>query len=49
MATRPARLTTPSQASNALDLSLQFGDFAQLKAHRAALPRAAVKLSLIHI
>ena len=43
MATRPARLTTPSQASNALDLSLQFGDFAQLAAHRAALPRATVQ------
>ena len=43
MATRPARLTTPSQATNALGLSLQFGDFAQVAAHRAALPRAAVQ------
>jgi probable rRNA maturation factor len=29
--------------TNALDLSLQFGDFAQLATHRAALPRAEVK------
>ena len=43
MATRPAPLTPPCQAANALDLSLQFGDFAQLATHRAALPRAAVK------
>ena len=43
MATRPAPLTPPCQAGNALDLSLQFGDFAQLAAHRAALPRAAVQ------
>ena len=43
MATRPAPFTLPCQAANALDLSLQFGDFAQLATHRAALPRAAVK------
>ena len=43
MAKHPARLMPPCQAANALDLSLQFGDFAQLKAHRAALTRAAVK------
>jgi len=43
MATRTATSKPPCQAANALDLSLQFGDFAQLKAHRAALTRAAVK------
>ena len=43
MAKHPARLMPPCQAANALDLSLQFGDFAQLVTHRAALPRAAVK------
>ena len=43
MATRPAHLAPPCQRANALDLSLQFGEFAQLSAHRAALPRAAVK------
>ena len=48
MATRPAPLSPPCQASNALDLSLQFGDFAQLAAHRAALPRAAVKQWITH-
>jgi probable rRNA maturation factor len=34
--------TTPI-ASSELDLSLQFGTFADLALHRAALPRAAVK------
>ena len=43
MAARPAPLTPPCQATNALDLSLQFGDFVQVAAHRAALPRAEVK------
>ena len=43
MATRPAPLKRPCQAANALDLSLQFGDFAHLATHRAALPRAEVK------
>ncbi len=43
MATRLAPLTQPCEAANALDLSLQFGDFAQLATHRAALPRTAVK------
>ena len=43
MAKHPARLMPPCQAANALDLSLQFGDFAHLATHRAALPRAAVK------
>ena len=42
MAKHPARLMPPCQAVNALDLSLQFGDFAHLATHRAALPRAAV-------
>ena len=43
MGTRSAPLIPLCQAANALDLSLQFGDFAQLAAHRAALPRAAVQ------
>ena len=43
MGTRSAPLILLCQAANALDLSLQFGDFAQLAAHRAALPRAAVQ------
>ena len=43
MVARSAPLTPLCQAANALDLSLQFGDFAQLAAHRAALPRAAVQ------
>jgi probable rRNA maturation factor len=43
MGTRSAPLIPLCQAANALDLSLQFGDFAQLDAHRAALPRAAVQ------
>ena len=43
MATRTAPSKPACQAANALDLSLQFGDFAQLAAHRAALPRAAVQ------
>ena len=43
MATRLAPLTQPCEAATALDLSLQFGDFAQLATHRAALPRTAVK------
>ena len=43
MAARPTPLTPLCEPVNALDLSLQFGDFAQLTAHRAALPRAAVK------
>jgi probable rRNA maturation factor len=43
MRTRSATLIPLCQAANALDLSLQFGDFAQLAAHRAALPRAAVQ------
>ena len=43
MATRPAPSKPPCQSANALDLSLQFGDFAQLTAHRAALPRGAVQ------
>lgn len=43
MATRTATSKPPCQAANALDLSLQFGDFVQVTAHRAALPRAAVK------
>ena len=43
MVARSAPLTPLCQATNALDLSLQFGDFAQLAAHRAALPRAAVQ------
>ena len=43
MAARLAPLTQPCEAANALDLSLQFGDFAQLATHRAALPRTAVK------
>lgn len=43
MVARSTPLTPLCQAANALDLSLQFGDFAQLAAHRAALPRAAVQ------
>ena len=43
MAARSAPLTPLCEAANALDLSLQFGDFAQLATHRAALPRAEVK------
>ena len=43
MGTRSAPLIQLCQAANALDLSLQFGGFAQLAAHRAALPRAAVQ------
>ncbi len=43
MGTRSEPLIPLCQAANALDLSLQFGDFAQLAAHRAALPRAAVQ------
>ena len=43
MAARPAPLTPLCEAANALVLSLQFGDFAQLATHRAALPRAAVQ------
>ena len=43
MAARSAPLTPLCKEANALDLSLQFGDFAHLAAHRAALPRAAVQ------
>ena len=43
MVARFASLTPLCQAANALDLSLQFGDFALLAAHRAALHRTAVK------
>ena len=43
MGTRSAPLIPLCQAANALDLSLQFGDFASLADHRAALPRAAVQ------
>jgi len=43
MVTRTAPSKPPCLAANALDLSLQFGDFVQVAAHRAALPRAAVK------
>ena len=43
MAARPAPLMPLCLGTNALDLSLQFGDFAQLATHRAALHRAAVQ------
>ena len=43
MVARSAPFTPLCQEANALDLSLQFGDFVQVAAHRAALPRAAVK------
>lgn len=43
MVARPAPLTPLCEPANALDLSLQFGDFVQVAAHRAALPRATVQ------
>ena len=43
MAARSAPLTPQCKEANVLDLSLQFGDFAQVATHRAALPRAEVK------